>query len=656
MARTRMLVGAVAATATMLGMSMATVGGSAGAAPASGESLLAGTASPWTEHARAIGDVAGSDTFSVAVWLKPDIAAAGRFADAVSQPGSPSYRHYLSPDAYTGRFAASRQRANDVAKWLQTQGFTSVAVDSQRAYVSASASTVVVDKAFRVQEKRYRASKTLNAGPYALRSNDRAISLPTSLASGVLGVTGLTNVAPVSTLVHRPLRAVAAASRAKASITANCSKYYGQKRAYNVPEKLGKKTFPLAVCGYGANQLRSAYGANRTNTGKGVRVAVTELGLAPDMYQTLVDYAHHEGMPRPSASRYSELSIGRGSNCGDPFAVEEQLDVEAVYDMAYRSHILVVGGDSCASHFGLYGLFGADEAVLDGNGSHPLVSIDSNSWESGAETQPISWTNIEHAFLLRAAGEGVSMLFSSGDSSGVGAPANDPYATAVGGTTLGIGKHQNRLFETGWSNQTFEQFKGRWAFSFADGAAGGGASLAWAEPSYQRGVVPSRLSKAPGNKGPARAVPDVSADANQYTGMLVGTLYGKKGAYLALPVGGTSVASPLVAGMVAAAEQGQRTPFGFLNPALYKLAGTGAFHDTRPLTNRSRPPFRAVICPARYALLCGGVAFRVPALSVFDVQSKSLTTQVTLKGYDSMTGIGTPNGKLFVAGLRRLAG
>ncbi len=43
------------------------------------------------------------------------------------------------------------------------------------------------------------------------------------------------------------------------------------------------------------------------------------------------------------------------------------------------------------------------------------------------------------------------MLFSAGDGSGVETPSSDPYATAVGGTTLGIGKTDPRLFETGWS-------------------------------------------------------------------------------------------------------------------------------------------------------------------------------------------------------------
>ena len=68
------------------------------------------------------------------------------------------------------------------------------------------------------------------------------------------------------------------------------------------------------------------------------------------------------------------LSLG-ANDCGDPFAVEEQLDVESSYDMAPGASQIVVGGDGCnEGDFGLQGLFDADVAVLNGAGGHPLAS------------------------------------------------------------------------------------------------------------------------------------------------------------------------------------------------------------------------------------------------------------------------------------------
>jgi subtilase family serine protease len=108
--------------------------------------------------------------------------------------------------------------------------------------------------------------------------------------------------------------------------------------------------------------------------------------------------------------------------------------------MAPGAHQLVVGGDSCdTAEEGNQSVYDADIMILDGASGHPLATVASNSWESGTESQPLSQTNLVHAYLLRAAAEGVGMYFSAGDGSGVLEPSIDPDAIAVGGTTLGIG-------------------------------------------------------------------------------------------------------------------------------------------------------------------------------------------------------------------------
>jgi hypothetical protein len=91
---------------------------------------------------------------------------------------------------------------------------------------------------------------------------------------------------------------------------------------------------------------------------------------------------------------------------------------------------------------------------------------------------------------------------------------------------------------------------------------------------------------------PGRAVPDISADADPKSGMLLGLVTtkpnGKPRPYETFLQAGTSLATPLVAGMVADAEQGQPRNFGFLNPLLYSLAGSQAFHDILPVSPASR--------------------------------------------------------------------
>ena len=658
MSRTRMITAGIGAMAVIAGM---TIGGASRSAEASSrpaETPVAGSVAPFTSHAHATGDVAGSQRLSIQLWLRPQVAAAQSFATAVSTPGNALFHHYVSPDGYAARFGATAGQASRVESWLRAEGFTSVYANAQRSYVRATAATSAIDAAFHTRLELYRASAQANAGPYALRANSRPISLPSSLASSVLGVTGLDNAAPVLPLAYQSTKADAASPGKAGAADAKvpCSEYYGQHEISGLPEQFGETSFPNENCGYSAGQMRAAYGATTSATGTGQTIALVELGLTKDMFLTLQDYAAANDMPAPSGMRYAELSLGRGTACGDAFDVEEQLDVEASYDMAPGANQLVVGGDSCNDgDYGLEGLFDADLAVIDGDGGHPLASVASNSWEGGTESQPASLTNIEHAYLLQAAAEGVGMYFSSGDGSGVLAPGSDPFVTAVGGTTLGLGETSNRLFETGWSSGLSFLVHHEWYVVGENGASGGGPSVLWKQPSYQRGVVPSALSKAPGNRGgTVRSVPDISADADPFTGFAVGllTFHTKKHlppSYAQFPVGGTSVSSPTVAGMVIAAQQGQSGPFGFVNPAIYKLAGTSAFLDPLPLTSSSPALYRGIVCPG---YTCG-----ITGLLTNDDQSSSLpfyTGQVTLKGYDNMTGIGTPNGQDFITALRNV--
>jgi subtilase family serine protease len=663
MSSTRTFIAAASAAAAMIGMTIVAGSGLAAAAPSPAVARIEGSAVPFTSHTAATGAVAASQKLAVQVWLRPQLNKAERFATAVSTPRSTSFHHYLSPASYASRFGASAAEAARVESWLRGAGFTGVTASRLRSYVRGTGSAAAIDAAFHTQLKLYRATAGVNAGPYRLRANDSAISVPSSLSGSVLGVTGLDNAAPVLPLQRPSATAIGKTTpRTKVSArpkAAPCSFYYGEHYATGLPRQFGVTSFPTDNCGYSGSQLRKAYGASTAATGSGQTVALVELGLTPDMFLTLHDYAAKNGLPAPAGRRYAELSLGRGSECGDPFDIEEQLDVEMSYTMAPGAHQLVVGGDSCnEGDYGMQGLFNADLAVL-GTGGHPLATVASNSWGSGTEGQAPALTSIEHSILVQAAAEGVGMYFSSADASGVYEPASDPDAIAVGGTTLGIGKGGSRLFETGWS-EGLSLLNGKsWLFLGEYGAAGGGPSLLWTEPSYQDGVVPTALVTPPGDRGgTVRSVPDISADADPFTGVSVGYLIfhnksGKPPTYSQFPVGGTSVSSPLVAGLVAAAQQGQPASFGFLNPVLYQLyqADPSALHDTLPLSSSSPAAYRGVACSPHD---CG-----LWALTTFDDQSTEMfgyTGQVTLPGYDNMTGIGTPNGAAFISGLRSIGG
>jgi len=151
------------------------------------------------------------------------------------------------------------------------------------------------------------------------------------------------------------------------------------------------------------------------------------------------------------------------------------------------------------------------------------------------------------------------MYFASGDTPDVNMTDSDPYATAVGGTTLGIGAKNNRVFETGWSDDYASLDAGTWTDTGILGA-GGGTSDVWGQPAYQKGVVPASMSRVRVGKRivTGRAVPDIAADGDPDSGILTGYIASgtdaRPGPYQTEVNAGTSLACPLVAGLVADAQ------------------------------------------------------------------------------------------------------
>jgi subtilase family serine protease len=650
----------LAGSAAAVAAAVCVAGAGAHAAVAPSTVTLAGSAVPFTSQTAATGDLASAKTLTIQVWLQPDLAAAQRYANAVATPGDRMFRDFLSPDAYTARFGPSVQEASAVRAWLRSQEFTAVAANAQRDYVRATATVARIDATFHITLKQYPASAQASGGGGSpLYANDRPLTVPASLAPDMLGVTGLSDAALTVPLERRGW-----------SAGTPCSSYWGQHMLSGLPRKFGTKTFPVSNCGYTATQYRSVYGANMTNTGKGQIIAFAEAGgLEPDMFKTLQDFAAQYHLPAPAAARYTQLNQ-QPASCkrpGEDYG-EEQMDLESAYAMAPGAHQLVVGANLCDNgDGGFQGGFNTDLAIINGNGHKPLANVVSNSWETGFDDQATYINKIETAFLVKAVSVGVGMYYSSGDAPCVTQPSSNTYATGVGATMLGVSKTGQRLFETGGAFGNAGIKNNAWDVTFYFGF-GGGQSLLYKQPAYQKGVVPAAMStppahgSPPGQAGcifggpppppgtsPMRSAPDVSADG--LDGMVIGEI-NSRGKYVNTNDAGTSLSSPLVAGMVVAAQQGQAKPFGFINPALYKLAGTSAFYDTLPVTGKDPVLWRAQVCP-KTLWFCGGTT----RLWVTDDQSSSLrgyTGQVTAKGYDNMTGIGVPNGQDFISALRKL--
>ena len=250
MSRRRRLVSLGAATVTVAAMSIVGMSAAAGAAPRPGYVRLGGTAAPYASPGRVIGAVAGSSRLTIQVWMRPgNLAAAQRYATAVSTPGSKLFHHYLSPNAYTARFGASRAGARAVESWLRRKGFTAVRADAQRNYVRATGAVKAINTAFRIRLQNYRSSAGVNAGPFQLHASNRAVAIPKSLSRYVIGLTGLDNAAPRQPMMRAARHRTGTAGQPKVA----CSQYYGQHhlvrpaqavRADVVPEPRSAATRP----------------------------------------------------------------------------------------------------------------------------------------------------------------------------------------------------------------------------------------------------------------------------------------------------------------------------------------------------------------------------------------------------------------------------
>jgi subtilase family serine protease len=643
---------------------------------ASPRSVVRNTQPSWATHSAQVAPAPAAKSVTARVYLAPrNPSGLDKALAAVSDPSSASYAKYLTPAQYRAQYGATPAAAAKVAAWLRQSGLKVSAPQQNSRYLGVTGSVVSAERAFGTNLGIFRHDGGTYQAPAA------AVTVPRDLAPYVLTVTGLDEApARVKTQVDvgkaQPAAATpaattpaatkpAAAKPAASSVypagyrTAKpCSLWYGQLKAST---KAGGKvalpafegvTPPYAVCGYVPNQLRGAYGAPAGLTGKGVTVAVIDAYLSPTLEKDANQYAKNTGTPVFAADQFNTLVPSGGYTdqdaCGAPdWSTEQSLDIEAVHGFAPGAKVIYTAGRSCSDT----DLFDAQAAVVDDNRAS-IVSLsygDLESTETGVQAA------LDTALFKQAALQGIGFYIASGDngdeviSAGkkqVDTSGNNPYATAVGGTSLAIGQGGQYSFEAGWGTHRYVlSADGKsWVTPSFYGGAGGGTSALFASPSYQRGVV---YPGAPAGRG----VPDVAMDADPNTGMISGVTqeFPEGVHYDQYRVGGTSLAAPLFAAAQALASQSLKVRLGFANPRLYAIerkqlaskaaAVTLPFHDVTPAYDN------VVNARADYVnslTAAGGLTYTI---RTFDDD----TSLATRKGWDHVTGIGSPSAAFYSA-------
>jgi subtilase family serine protease len=652
---------AVPAVAAMIAGAFAFAGPAQAAAPSTRP--LPRTHPAWATAAAQRGRTPAGAMISARVYLAGRSAAGlAAYAREVSTPGSAQYGHYLTAAAQDAAFGPARTQVQRVDSWLTGSGLKITASTEQ--YVSVSGTAADAGRAFGTQLRDYAHSGHVYYAP------STTVVIPAALTSVVLAVSGLDNApavtrtaaVPTPTRVRRVVRSRGAPPYIGLS---PCSAYWGQQRPAGLPAAYGHAN-PLPVCGYTPNQLRDAYGVAKTGlTGKGTTVAVVDAYGSPTIESDANTFARYNHFPQFARGQFRQISTPAQWNsqaaCGGPagWKPEESLDVEAVHTMAPGARVLYVGANSCQDN----DFLSAFASIID----HRLATIVTNSWDEDLfdynGDEPASTIQAYTQAFEQGATEGIGFYFASGDCStndpgivGSGLncdpnssqpqatfPASDPWATGVGASAIGIGAHHNYLFETGMGDSeatvqdgtSWSSLPGTFLFG-----AGGGTSSYFAQPSYQRGVVPASLAHmlltGTYSARPMRVVPDVAMEGDLLAATMVGftqPLPDGSAGWAEAGFGGTSVASPLFAGVQADAQQVARFPIGFANPEIYQRdqrRGLGAFRDI------SDHPGGATFATAVDAGLSHGVRQGV----LFTLGS-DFTLHAT-PGYDDVTGVGTP--------------
>ncbi|MFF3940258.1 S53 family peptidase [Streptomyces phaeofaciens] len=622
----------MAATLPMIAGALAFGIPAAHAADGPARDTLAGTRPAWATAAADKGATADGARVDARVYLRGRNAGGlAAYAKAVSDPASPAYGAYLSAKQARARFGATAAQVAAVRAWLTAAGLKITGTSEH--YVSVSGDVAAAERAFGTQLHNYA------KGGRTYRAPARTASAPAGLDGAVLTVTGLDN-APHKASSKDQLPPPDAVFKNSGPF----SSYYGSNVASTLPDAYGKK-IPYAVQGYTGKQLRAAYGAG-TRTGKGVRIAITDAYASPTIAYDAAAYAKKHGDDAWKTGQLTQVlpkNYTRTEECGAAgWYGEETLDVEAVHAVAPAANVTYVGAASCYDD----DLLDSLSKIVDNH----LADIVSNSWgDIEANQTPDLAAAYDQVFQFGAV-EGIGFYFSSGDNGDevattgtkqVDTPADSAWVTAVGGTSLAVGKNDTYLFETGWGTEKASLSDDGRSWTGFPGAftsgAGGGTSRTVAEPFYQKGVVPNALARA-NNAAGNRVVPDIAAIADPNTGFRVGqtqTFPDGSQQYSEYRIGGTSLAAPVIAAVQALAQEARGgRAIGFANPSLYAKSGSRVYHDVTDSRTGSG------LAVARVDFANGYDASEGLLTSVRSLGKDSSLSAV--KGYDDVTGVGTP--------------
>ena len=605
--------------------------------------------------------------------------AAQQFVESLTDRTSPNFHKWITAAEYGQRFGATPEDIATVSRWLESHGFTVNGVPSHNMVIDFSGNAGQVRETFRTE------IHNLTVRGKRCFANMTDPRIPAALLPAVTGVVSLSNIMPENMLVPRP------------DYTVN-------------PNQIPIVPGDLATI----YNLNPAFAGGFTGLGQTiVLLEDTDLyGGSADWNTFRQTFGLAAQFPNGSLAQ-SHPKPGSGSACADPGVNgddgEAALDVEWASAAAPNASIVMA---SCADTTNFGGFIALQNILTNGGPLPGVVSISYGESETGNASE----NSFIDTLYQTAAAAGVSVFVSSGDEAAaendhrsqiaihgvsVSGFASTPYNVAVGGTDFGdfAAGASNTYWSSGngtyynsaksyvpeipWNNScasaVLAVFKGYGtgygpsgycnesynSLSTVGGSGGpsgcatgspalsgvvGGTCAGYAKPSWQ---------SIPGNPGDGvRDLPDVALFASSgFWGHYYVFCISDGGSCSGAPstwagAGGTSFASPIMAGIQAVINQAAGTPnVGNPNPVYYQIgahqyAGGGAAACDSSAGPASTCSFNdvtkgdiAVPCAGLFNCYFGGGGLGVLSASTSSYQPAFGTGP----GWDFATGIGTVN-------------
>jgi len=660
--------------------------------------------------AQNVGTEDPAKVIELSFWLQPrNRKALDSLTSQIYDPTSPRFRHFLTRKQIATTYAPTAAQLQIVRQYLQANNLKVTHVGPMNFFVHVKGTVADIETALHVQLNHYQ------VGNQVMRANDRDPYVEGSAGPLVRAISGLDSGAYTHPMKARPnpvagastsgtaMSAMAAAPADTSFYSNNCfdgteTDVFSTNNDGEFPigtykgNHLNLQSLTSAGCGYTPPMIQKAYGLNGLYAegfdGTGQTIGIIDWCGSLTIQDDANAFSAMFGLPQLTSSNFAITYVPVVSTCQAMDQTEINIDVEWAHAIAPGANINLIVPPSAS-------FADVDEAEFTAV-AYGLANVLSGSYGSVESFTPSNILDTENLINQIAAISGVSANFSSGDDGDfsffgipptVSAPADSPYATAVGGVALALNADNSIAWQAGWgNNETLLAEEGfvfdpPLYFGFIGGSGGGPSNCAVQDSNFNclAGFPkPAYQKKLPGKW---RQVPDVGWLADPFTGGVIAISVPFQIPSLTWQVwGGTSLACPMFSALWAIANQEAGSPLGLAAPYLYSLpAGAvtdivpvGSTHNVTGSIQESatvKVPFNAAhvlgdtaAVPGKYVsaiwdyapIQSTGVVVSFgmdcSAEGPADFFGTLCTTPTALRtkvGWDNVTGVGVPNAQAF---------